>query len=57
MLDAMKAYQRMNNDLTMASTIASVQATIVANMSATVPVAGYASALGNSVGGVTGSAN
>lgn len=57
MLDAMKFYQRMTNDLTAQATITSVQATIVANMTAGVPVAGYSSVLAQSATGVTGPSN
>lgn len=56
-LDAMKAYQRMSNDLTMATFITSLQAQIVSNNTANVTIAGYASAIAQSAVGVAGSNN
>lgn len=57
MLDAMKAYERMTNDLSASATITSVQATLAANVTAGSPPAGYASVLAQSATGVTGSSN
>lgn len=56
MLDAMKFYERMTNDLSASALIVSVQATIVANIAATQTLAGYSSVLAQSATGVVGSA-
>lgn len=56
LLDSAKFYERMTNDQSAATTITSLQATLVANVNPASPPQGWSSVLAQSATGVVGTA-